>query len=53
MLGYKNYHNFQINYHILLGYQNYGNLGVDLFLISRHLTINLKYYTINFNILFK
>jgi len=53
MLGYKNNHNFQINDHILLGYENNHNLNVDLFLISRYLTINfLKYYTIN-NILFK
>jgi len=54
MLRYRNNHNFQINDHILLGYGNNHSLDVDLFLISRCLTINfLKYYTINFNILFK
>ena len=38
---------------IPLGYENNHNLDIDLFLISRYLTINFKYYTINFNILLK
>jgi len=53
MLGYRNNHNFQINNHILLGYENNHNLIDDLFLISRYLTNNFKYYSINFNILLK
>jgi len=53
MLEYKNNHNFQINNHILLGHENNHNLVDDLFLISRYLTINFEYYSINFNILLK
>jgi len=53
MLGYRNNHNFQINNYIRLGYGNNHNLDDDLFLISRYLTINFKYYSINFNILLK
>ena len=53
MLGYGNNHNFQINNHILLGYGNNHNLDDNLFIISRYLTINFKYYSINFNILLK
>jgi len=53
MLGYKNNHNFQINNHILLGYENNHNLVDYLFIINSYLTINFKYYNINFNILLK
>ena len=54
MLGYENNHNFQINKHIRLRYGNNNHdFDIDLFLICRYLTINLKYYNINFNILLK
>ena len=53
MKGYRNNHNFQINNHNLSGYENDHNLDDDLFLISRNLTFNFKYYSINFNILLK
>ena len=37
----------------MLRYENNDNLDVDLFLLSKYLTINFKYYIINFNILLK